>query len=237
MYEIKSDKLLATKKILTDTTISKLSGCRVSFNFEQFYGLGSEKDVDLIFTFINDSQNPVIFKPSEESNTLLEKCTSDNDKIFTQFPSLSHTMFKDLHRLLRTHEAGTDHNSELVFDEKDHESVNLKCVKDIEPGEEIMIKLHKNIWLRKKLLASDNIYEKLIITIFLEVFNKDGNLPEKFKIFENFFSKWRSWTDEVCCKFFEEVLKIDINSAFVDTLHCRGYPAKVLLYRMLQVKY
>ena len=40
MYEIKSDKLLATEKILTDTTISKLSGCRVSFNFEQFYGLG-----------------------------------------------------------------------------------------------------------------------------------------------------------------------------------------------------
>ena len=87
----------------------------------------------------------------------------------------------------------------------------------------------------ERFLLTEDPFEKLILIIFMEMFNNPDFVPEDFKCFENFFLKWRTWNDETCSKFFQNILKVDVEENIVDLLNCRGYPIKVVLYRMLQV--
>ena len=102
-------------------------------------------------------------------------------------------------------------------------------------GEKISIQIDKQYWLRKKMATSNNPFEKLILLIFLNIFNNPQNIPEAYKPFSNFFTSWRCWSEEVSSSFLETCLGAAPGAELVDSLHCRGYSSRVLLYRMMQV--
>ena len=83
--------------------------------------------------------------------------------------------------------------------------------------------------------TSNNPFEKLILLIFLNIFNNSHNISEAYKPYSNFFTSWRSWSEEVTSSFLETCLGADPGAELADSLHCRGYSSRVLLYRMMQV--
>ena len=234
MIEEKEDQVIVKQNIVKDETILQLKYSPTKFIFEQFYGLGTASVNEKLYHEIgdNNSDNQTICQLENEE--LFDKCISArSNKVLNNFPQTSFKSFKDVHKLLTAHDNITEQNSEVRLDH-DHNNLNVVATRDISSGEHILLNLDRKYWLRRKLVTSNNAMEKLIILIFLELFNKPETLPEKLKKFELFFTKWRSWSDETCAEFLKTVVTVDPESQFVDMFDCRGYSVKVLLYRMLQ---
>ena len=224
---------MAKDNIPAETTIITLTGAVCDLEFESFYGLNSDNNHSN-FISIPGSDPPVIFRLEPESSQLLEKCASR--KGLQAFPPVSYKMFKEIHALQKSYDADTSHNAELKIHSKDGDyNIKICSVCEILSGEKISIQIDKQYWLRKKMATSNNPFEKLISLIFLNIFNNSQNIPEAYKPFSNFFTSWRSWSEEVTSSFLETCLGADPGAELVDSLHCRGYSSRVLLYRMMQV--
>ena len=233
MLEVGESGALASQAIPAGSAFRQLDGkLHTNTDFELLYGLSVERKTDLIF-LTDDKLDVVSLEPAEDSRLFLDKI-SDNPP---NLPPVSFKSFKELHRILISSEKNCQFNSEMTLQFTGKKiGFHLKSTRDIEVGEKIIYKFSKENWLRHQLILTENPFLKMILFIFLEAFNKTESLPPKFQPFENFFTKWRSWTDIVCNDFLTKILKAELTDQFREDLNCLGYSERTILYRMLQVK-
>ena len=231
-WEETIDHLKASENIPKGTIINEISCIVHDFNFGSVIGLGEKNTSEDTF-FRDESNHPVILRIDTESTDIWKKC-SNIDSRLENFPQVSYKMYKETFMFVKTIDSDKRCNCEAKLARDGGESkIQIVNLQDINKGEKIVIRLDSKMFLRRKLLKTNNPYEKIILLIFLEAFNDSNLVSDEYKCFENFFSKWKTWSDEIVTKFLE-MLRIDLDSELVDSLHCRGYPARVVLYRLLQ---
>ena len=229
------DHLKATENIPNGSIITEIPCTVEEFDFEVFIGVSNKDNSDEEVSFFNSdiSDQPVTIGIDVESKNIWRKC-SNIDSRLQDFPQVSFKMYKETFKLIKSIDTDKKYNCEAkVLRDGRRGKIQIVSMQDIVKDERILTKLERNVFLRRKLLTTNNPCEKLILLIFLEAFNKPSLMSNKYRDFENFFTKWRSWSDETVTKFLT-VLGVGPDSELVDSLHCRGYPARVLLYRLLQ---
>ena len=231
MIEVGEDGVTATQVIPEHENYRALDGEILSnTDFELLYGFGDDRKTDLFFLH-DDSAGAVSIDPGEDSRLLLDKISVGSPVL----PPVSFKTFRDLHKLLMVADKNCDFNSEIVLHFSGKKvGFYLRSTREIETGEKISVKFSRENWLRHQLLLTDNPFLRVILLIFLETFKKP--LPSKYKPFEDFFVKWKSWSDEVCLQFLSTILRAEMTEEFLESLNCRGYSDRTVLYRMLQVR-
>ena len=187
----------------------------------------------MIFLSEKDKDGVVSIEPKEDTRLLLEKIS----KIRPNLPPVSFKCFKEIHKTLRLSEKNSQFNSEISVEPTGKKiGFYLKSTREIEAGENIILKFSQENWLRHNLLLTDDPFHKLLLFIFLESFNKPESLPLEYQPFENFFVKWRTWSEELCENFLTRILKAELTDQFLEALSCQGVSVKTVLYRMVQVR-
>jgi len=230
-----TDHLKLTEDIPKGSIITEISCTVDEFDFEVFIGAKKKNSSEAEDTFINNdiSDQPVIIGIDAEYKNIWRKCSNLEYRL-QEFPQASFTMYKETFRLIKSIDTDKKYNCEAkLLRDGQTSKIQIVSLQNINKDEKILTKLERNVFLRRKLLATNNPCEKLILLIFLEAFNKKDLVSIGYRDFENFFTKWRSWSDDTVTKFLK-MLGIGSDSELVDSLHCRGYPSRVLLYRLLQ---
>ena len=234
MFKVGDSEVIATEVIPSQTNITKLEGkIHSNTDFESLYGFGEELKTDLIFLPEKDKDGDVSIEPDQKTKLLLDKIKETRPNL----PPVSFKCFKEIHKILVFSEKNGQFNCEISVESTGKKvEVYLKSTREIEPEEKIILKFSRENWLRHQLLLTGDPFHKLLLLIFLESFNKPESLPPKFEAFENFFIKWKTWSEENCQDFLRRILKAELTAQFLEGLNCQGLSFKTVLYRMLQVR-
>ena len=233
MFKVQDSEVIATEVIPQHTKICKLHGTiNTNTDFESLYGFGEDPKSDLIF--LNEKEKDVVsIEPDEDTRLLLDKISEKRPNL----PPVSFKCFKEIHKILVFSEKNCQFNCELSAVSTGKEvGFYLRSTREIVPEEKIVLKFSRENWLRHQLLLTVDPFHKLLLIIFLESFNKPESLPPKFQAYENFFIKWKTWSEELCEDFLTRILKAELTAQFLEDLNCQGLSVKTVLYRMLQVR-
>ena len=178
MFKVRESEVIATELIPSQTNITKLDGkIHTNTDFESLYGFGEEPKADLIFLKEKDKDSVVSIEPESESRLLLDKISENRPNL----PPVSFKSFKEIHKILVFSEKNSQFNCELSVESPGKKvGFYLKSTREIEPEEKIILKFSRENWLRHELLLSDDPFQKLLLFIFLESFNKPDALPPKY---------------------------------------------------------
>ena len=234
MFKARESEVIATEVIPSQTNITKLEGdIHTNTDFESLYGFGEEPKADLIFLNEKDKDGVVSIEPELETRLLLDKISETRPNL----PPVTFKCFKEIHKMLVFSEKNCQFNCEMSVESPGKKvGFYLKSTRDIEPGENIILKFSRENWLRHKLLNCDDPFHKLLLYIFLESFNKPDALPPKYQAFESFFTKWKTWSEDCTEDFLTRILKAELTDQFLEALNCQGLSVKTVLYRMVQVR-
>jgi len=233
--EIKGSSIVASKDVEKGALLFKVPSTRLEFDFERYFGFGEEKTAkfqDLLL--VKDEKLGHIMFKLDEKEDLVKNLTEKPPKFSLAFPDSDYKMFSEFHKLLKEYDDKARNAEFLLKVVNKQQELWVSSTEDIKSGSEISIRFGKDYWMRKCFFNTTNPLQILVLLIFLEVFNDAEIMPEKWKKFEHFFIKWRIWIQSDCTLFLEQILKVNLEGEFVESLNCLGFSPRTILYRMLQ---